>query len=107
MRHLRIGTIAFLLALAASGTRLYGSAQQHERGSFALLGRRVAAYLVDMLLLFAVLAPAGQLLLWLLGAETPRTGPAIGRVILAAHGALSGVRLASWHISAATAVAMG
>jgi len=58
------------------------STQQHERGSFALLGRRVAAYLVDILLLFAVLAPAGQLILWVLGAETPRTGPAIGRVIL-------------------------
>jgi uncharacterized RDD family membrane protein YckC len=82
MRHLRIWTIAFLLALAASGAMRSGSAQQHERGSFALLGRRVAAYLVDILLLFAVLAPAGQLILWLLGAETPRTGPAIGRTIL-------------------------
>ena len=82
MRHLRIWAIAFLLAVAASGTALSGSAQQRERGSFALLGRRVAAYLVDIVLLFAVLAPAGQLILWLLGAETPRTGPAIGRTIL-------------------------
>jgi uncharacterized RDD family membrane protein YckC len=47
-----------------------------------LLGRRAAAYLVDILLLFAILAPAGQLLLWLFGAAPPQTGPAIARVIL-------------------------
>jgi uncharacterized RDD family membrane protein YckC len=51
-------------------------------GSFALLGRRIAAYLVDILLLFALLAPAGQLILWLLGGATPQSGPAIARVIL-------------------------
>lgn len=65
-----------------TSTPIDHSTQQHERGSFALLGRRVAAYLVDMLLLFAVLAPAGQLILWLLGAEPPRTGLEIARVIL-------------------------
>jgi uncharacterized RDD family membrane protein YckC len=58
------------------------STQQQEHGGFGLLGRRVAAYVVDILLLFAVLAPAGQLILWLLGAAPPRTGPAIERVIL-------------------------
>jgi uncharacterized RDD family membrane protein YckC len=58
------------------------SAQQHERGSLGLLGRRIAAYVVDILLLFAVLAPVGQVILWLLGTMPPQTGPAIGRVIL-------------------------
>jgi len=65
-----------------TSTPMDHSTQQHEPGSFTLLGRRVAAYLVDILLLFAVLAPAGQLILWLLGVETPRTGPTIARVIL-------------------------
>jgi uncharacterized RDD family membrane protein YckC len=60
---------------------IHRSAQQRERGSFALLGRRGAAYLVDILLLFAVLAPLGQLILWLFDAA-PRSGPAIGRVIV-------------------------
>jgi uncharacterized RDD family membrane protein YckC len=56
------------------------SARQHA--GLGLLGRRVAAYLADILLLFAILAPAGQLILWLLGATPPRNGPAIERVIL-------------------------
>jgi uncharacterized RDD family membrane protein YckC len=58
------------------------SGQQQERGSFGLLGRRIAAYLVDIVLLFATLAPAGQLMVWLLDASPPQTGPAIERVIL-------------------------
>lgn len=57
------------------------SARQRERGSFALLGRRVAAYLLDILVLFGVLAPAGQIILRLFDA-LPRTGPAIARVVL-------------------------
>jgi uncharacterized RDD family membrane protein YckC len=62
--------------------RTHTGTSRGERSAFALLGRRVAAYLVDILLLFTVLAPAGQLILWLVGTETPRTGPAIGRMIL-------------------------
>jgi uncharacterized RDD family membrane protein YckC len=57
------------------------SARRRERGSFALLGRRVAAYLLDILILFGVLAPAGQIILRLFDA-LPRTGLAIARVIL-------------------------
>jgi uncharacterized RDD family membrane protein YckC len=57
-------------------------AQLHERGSLGLLGRRIAAYVVDILLLFVILAPAGQLILWLLGMAPPQIGPAIGRTIL-------------------------
>jgi uncharacterized RDD family membrane protein YckC len=61
---------------------IHRGARQRDRGGVGLLGRRVAAYLVVMLLLFAALAPAGQLVLWLFGAAPPRTGPAIARVIL-------------------------
>lgn len=61
---------------------VHRSPYQHERGSFRLLGRRIAAYLLDILILFGVLAPVGQLVLWLLGAALPRTGPEIARMIL-------------------------
>ena len=48
--------------------RTHTGAGRGERSAFALLGRRIAAYLLDMLILFGVLAPAGQLILWLLDA---------------------------------------
>jgi uncharacterized RDD family membrane protein YckC len=54
----------------------------HSLRSFGLLGRRIAAYMLDILVLFGVLAPAGQLILRLLGAAAPQSGPEIGRVIL-------------------------
>lgn len=47
-----------------------------------MLGRRVAAYLVDILILFVVLAPAGFLIQWLLGVPMAQTGPGIERTIL-------------------------
>ena len=62
--------------------RTHTGARRGERSAFALLGRRIAAYLLDMLILFGVLAPAGQLILWLLDATPPQTGPMIARVIL-------------------------
>ncbi len=57
-------------------------ADRNERvGGWGLLARRVAAYLLDILLLFIVLAPLGQLILGLRGA-TPRSGPEIAQTIL-------------------------
>lgn len=50
-------------------------------GGARLLTRRATAYLLDILILFAVLAPLGQGILWLLK-TTPRTGPAIAGTIL-------------------------
>ena len=68
--------------VALMNYRTHTGARRGERSAFALLGRRIAAYLLDMLILFGVLAPAGQLILWLLDATPPQTGPAIARVIL-------------------------
>ncbi|NJN19514.1 MAG: RDD family protein [Oscillochloris sp.] len=48
----------------------------------ALPGRRVGAYLLDILVLFAVLAPTGQVILRLFGIAPPRTGPELASVIL-------------------------
>jgi uncharacterized RDD family membrane protein YckC len=62
--------------------RTHTGARRGERSAFTLLGRRIAAYMLDMLVLFGILAPAGQLILWLLDAPLPLTGPAIARVIL-------------------------
>lgn len=53
---------------------------QPGAGGTRLLTRRATAYLLDILLLFGVLAPLGQGILWLLKA-TPRTGPAIADTI--------------------------
>lgn len=50
-------------------------------GGWGLLARRVAAYLLDILLLFVVLAPLGQIILGLLG-TTPRSGPEIAQTVL-------------------------
>ena len=47
-----------------------------------LLVRRVAAYLLDILILFAVLAPIGYLLQRLAGLTMTQTGPEIWRTIL-------------------------
>ncbi|MCB0061964.1 MAG: RDD family protein [Caldilineaceae bacterium] len=47
-----------------------------------LIVRRSLAYVVDIVLLFFVLAPLGFLLQWLLGIPPAQTGPAIGRTIL-------------------------
>ena len=55
--------------------RTHSSARRSEQ-SFALLGRRISAYLLDILILFGVLAPAGQLIRWLLDAAMPQTGRA-------------------------------
>jgi len=55
--------------------------RQESGGGWGLLARRVAAYLLDILILFAVLAPLGQLILRLFGA-TPRSGPEIAATIL-------------------------
>ncbi len=51
------------------------------KAQMLLLGRRIAAYLVDLVILFAVLAPAGLLVQRLLGLE-PRTGPEVARTLL-------------------------
>jgi uncharacterized RDD family membrane protein YckC len=47
-----------------------------------LLGRRIAAYLIDILILFVVLLPAGLLIQRLLPGSPPTTGPAIWRTVL-------------------------
>jgi uncharacterized RDD family membrane protein YckC len=62
--------------------RTQSNTRRSERSAFGLLGRRIAAYLLDILVLFGVLAPAGQLILRLLDAPPPQSGPEIGRVIL-------------------------
>jgi uncharacterized RDD family membrane protein YckC len=46
-----------------------------------LLLRRVGAYVLDIIGLFVILAPLGQVLLWLVG-TTPHNGPAIAQTIL-------------------------
>jgi uncharacterized RDD family membrane protein YckC len=74
--------VTALLLLSGMDRTIHRGARQHKRAGFALLGRRVAAYLVDILLLFVVLAPAGQLILRLLDAPLPQTGPEVARVIL-------------------------
>ena len=48
---------------------------------FGRTSRRIGAYLIDIALLFAVLAPLGQLVLRLVG-RSPRTGPEIWLTIL-------------------------
>ena len=53
----------------------YTGGERRARSGLALLGRRIAAYLLDILILFGVLAPVGQLILWLLDAAPPRSGP--------------------------------
>jgi uncharacterized RDD family membrane protein YckC len=62
--------------------RAHTGTRRGEHSAFALLGRRITAYLLDMFILFGVLALVGQLILWLLDAALPQTGPAIARVIL-------------------------
>lgn len=44
--------------------------------------KRSAAYFVDILLLFVVLAPLGFLIQWLVGSQLPQTGPEIWRTLL-------------------------
>lgn len=44
--------------------------------------KRAAAYLLDILLLFVVLAPLGFLIQWLLGSSLPQTGPEVWRTLL-------------------------
>jgi hypothetical protein len=62
---------------ARIGLEMRMPADRNKRAEgWGLLARRVAAYLLDILLLFAVLAPLGPLILGLLGA-TPRSGPEI------------------------------
>ena len=58
--------------VALMSYRTHTGARRGERSAFALLGRRIAAYLLDMLILFGVLAPAGQFILWLLNAAADR-----------------------------------
>ncbi len=47
-----------------------------------LLGRRIIAYVVDILILFLILAPLGYLIQSLLGLPLAQSGPALGRTIL-------------------------
>ncbi len=44
--------------------------------------KRLAAYVLDILLLFTLLAPLGFLLHWLTGSRLPQTGPEIWRTLL-------------------------
>ena len=53
----------------------------HERISGSILGRRVAAFVVDVGLLFVVLGPTGALLQWILGVS-PTTGREIYATLL-------------------------
>jgi len=52
-----------------------------RRAGRRLLLRRVAAYMIDMVLMFVVLAPVGVLVLWATGYHA-ETGPEIWRVLL-------------------------
>lgn len=59
--------------------------QQRTKAATAgdhLFIRRVSAYVIDILLLFLLLAPIGFLVQWLLGLPLSQTGPALGRTIL-------------------------
>ena len=47
-----------------------------------LLGRRIIAYVVDIVILFLILAPMGYLIQALLGLPLAQSGPALGRTIL-------------------------
>ena len=47
-----------------------------------LLGRRIIAYVVDIVVLFLILAPMGYLIQALLGLPLAQSGPALGRTIL-------------------------
>jgi uncharacterized RDD family membrane protein YckC len=47
-----------------------------------LVIKRLAAYVLDIMLLFAVLAPLGFLLQWLTGGSLPQTGSEIWRTLL-------------------------
>lgn len=54
---------------------------ERNRGAWRLVRRRVSAYLLDIVLLFAVLGPAGWLTQWTLG-FSPTTGPQIWATLL-------------------------
>lgn len=47
-----------------------------------LLARRIIAYVVDIVILFLILAPTGYLIQALLGLPLAQSGPALGRTIL-------------------------
>ncbi|MFZ1400871.1 MAG: RDD family protein [Candidatus Promineifilaceae bacterium] len=47
-----------------------------------LVIKRLAAYILDILLLFVLLAPLGFLLQWATGSSLPQTGPEIWRTLL-------------------------
>ena len=55
--------------------------EQRFATGWRLLGRRTGAYLLDIVLLFAVLGPVGFLMLWALGL-TPSTGQQIWATLL-------------------------
>lgn len=54
----------------------------HEKSSVKFLFQRAAAYLLDMALLFLVLAPVGGLIQWAFFDSLPQTGPEIWRTLL-------------------------
>jgi uncharacterized RDD family membrane protein YckC len=53
-----------------------------DRTTLRLISRRVLAYLLDIVLLFLVLAPVGALIQWLFMENFPQTGPEIWRTLL-------------------------
>lgn len=55
---------------------------QNEKSGVRLLVQRTAAYLLDMALLFLVLAPVGGLIQWAFFDSLPQTGPEIWRTLL-------------------------
>ena len=69
----RSGMLLYILAVAVSEPRA------HSR--WRLVRRRVVAYLLDVGLLFAVLAPLGFAVQWILG-YAPSTGPQIWATLL-------------------------
>ncbi len=53
-----------------------------EKYGLPLIFRRAAAYLLDILILFTILAPLGFLIQWVFGMSLPQTGPEVGQTIL-------------------------
>ena len=53
-----------------------------NKGGFNLILKRSAAYILDIVILFVMLAPVGFFIQWLVGIPMPETGPELARTIL-------------------------
>ena len=53
-----------------------------NKGGLNLILKRSTAYILDIVILFVVLAPVGFFIQWLVGIPMPETGPELARTIL-------------------------